>query len=92
MIGYSIFPPDQNQPVEKSKAAVLARNIDPSHQTFQDTYTKASAFAGQTRTSEAFDKASQPRFAKTPGSKHEESDNAVMENAHMPGNGPLGVF
>jgi peptidyl-prolyl cis-trans isomerase D len=80
MIGYSIFRLDsKTKPVEKIKAAVLARNIDPSNQTFQDTYTKASAFAGQNRTSEAFDKASSTQgLQKRQAQSMRESDNAVM--------------
>ncbi len=58
-IGYAIFRLDsKTKPIEKAKMAILQRNIEPSNQTFQDTYLKASAFAGQNRTKEAFTKAS----------------------------------
>ena len=57
-IGYSLFLlKEKSKPVLKVKAAVLTRAIEPSNQTFQDTYMKASAFAGQNKTPEAFDKA-----------------------------------
>ena len=58
-IGYAIFRLNsKTKPIEKVKVAILQRNIEPSNQTFQDTYLKASAFAGQNRTKEAFTKAS----------------------------------
>ncbi|MGA3012977.1 MAG: peptidylprolyl isomerase [Bacteroidales bacterium] len=58
-IGYAIFRLNsKTKPIEKVKVAILQRNIEPSNQTFQETYLKASAFAGQNRTKEAFTKAS----------------------------------
>jgi peptidyl-prolyl cis-trans isomerase D len=58
-IGYAIFRlTSKSKPVRKAKMAILQRNIEPSNQTFQDIYLKASAFAGQNRTKEAFAKAS----------------------------------
>jgi len=79
-VGYAIFRlDDKTKPVKKIKVAVVARNIEPSNQTYQDTYTKASAFAGMNRTSEAFDKASsQQGLSKRQASNIKESDNAVM--------------
>jgi len=57
-LGYSVFKVDAKSPFHKKiKVAVLQRNIDPSNQTFQDTYMKASAFAGENKTPEAFEKA-----------------------------------
>lgn len=57
-IGYSLFMLNEKAPVvKKMKAAVLTRSIEPSNQTFQDVYLQASAFAGQFKTPEAFDKA-----------------------------------
>jgi peptidyl-prolyl cis-trans isomerase D len=57
-IGYSLFMlVEKSAPVTKVKAAVLTRAIVPSNQTYQDTYMKASAFAGQNKTAEAFEKA-----------------------------------
>lgn len=57
-IGYSLFLlTEKAAPTEKVKAAVLTRAIVPSNQTFQDTYMKASAFAGQNKSADAFDKA-----------------------------------
>jgi peptidyl-prolyl cis-trans isomerase D len=56
-IGYAIFKLNsKTKPIKKAKVAILQRNIEPSNQTFQDTYLKASAFAGQNRTKEAFAK------------------------------------
>jgi peptidyl-prolyl cis-trans isomerase D len=58
-IGYAIFRlTSKTKPIRKAKMAILQRNIEPSNQTFQDTYLKASVFAGQNRTKEAFAKAS----------------------------------
>ena len=55
-IGYAIFKmTDKTKPKKKIKAAVLQRNIEPSNQTFQDTYLRASAFAGENKTQAAFD-------------------------------------
>jgi parvulin-like peptidyl-prolyl isomerase len=57
-IGYSLFLlAEKSAPAKKIKAAVLTRAIVPSNQTFQDTYMKASTFAGQNKTPEAFEKA-----------------------------------
>lgn len=57
-IGYAIFElTEKTKPLKKVKAAVLARAIEPSNQTYQDIYMKASAFAGQNKTGDAFDKA-----------------------------------
>ena len=80
MVGYSIFRLDsKTNPIEKIKAAVLARNIDPSNQTYQDNYTKASAFAGQNRTSETFDRASSVQgLQKRQAQGMKETDNSVM--------------
>jgi len=79
-IGYVIFKlTEKTKPVRKVKAAVLARAIEPSNQTFQDTYMKASTFAGQNKTSEAFDKAATQqglRKRQAPGIK--EMDNYLM--------------
>jgi len=84
-VGYAIFRLDEkSKPVKKIKVAVVARNIEPSNQTYQDTYTRASAFAGQFRTSEAFDKAaSQQGLSKRQGQSIKESDNTLlgMQNA-----------
>ena len=58
-IGYAIFQlTSKTKPIKKAKMAILQRNIEPSNQTFQETYLKASAFAGQNRTKDAFSKAS----------------------------------
>ena len=57
-IGYSLFMlTEKSKPVMKVKAAVLTRAIEPSNQTFQNTYIKASTFAGQNKTPETFEKA-----------------------------------
>lgn len=55
-LGYSLFKLTEKSPnKEKIKVAILQRNIEPSNQTFQDTYTRASMFAGTYKTPEAFD-------------------------------------
>ena len=57
-IGYSVFMlAEKTKPVKKVQVALLTRAIEPSNQTFQDYYTKASTFAGQNKTQQAFDKA-----------------------------------
>jgi peptidyl-prolyl cis-trans isomerase D len=57
-VGYSVFKlTDKTKPIKKVQVAVLQRQIAPSNQTYQDTYIKASAFAGQNKNSDAFDKA-----------------------------------
>jgi peptidyl-prolyl cis-trans isomerase D len=59
-IGYSVFKlTDKSKPVEKVQVALLQRQIVPSNQTYQDTYLKASAFAGQNKTPDAFNKAAE---------------------------------
>jgi peptidyl-prolyl cis-trans isomerase D len=79
-VGYAIFRlDDKTKPVKKIKVAVVARNIEPSNQTYQDTYTKASAFAGQNRTSEAFDKAASLQgVSKRQAPNVKETDNTIM--------------
>ena len=79
-VGYAIFRLDEkSKPVKKIKASIVARNIEPSNQTYQDTYTKASTFAGQFRTAEAFDKASsQQGLSKRQAPNMKESDNSLM--------------
>jgi peptidyl-prolyl cis-trans isomerase D len=78
-IGYSIFKlTDKSKPVEKVKMAVLQRQIVPSNQTFQDTYLKASAFAGQNKTPEAFDKAAEKQgLPKRSAQSVKQMDNFV---------------
>jgi len=57
-VGYSVFKlTAKTRPVKKVQAAVLQRNIEPSTQTFQDTYLQASTFQGQNKTQAAFDTA-----------------------------------
>jgi len=79
-IGYAVFElTEKTKPVKKVKAAVLTRAIEPSNQTYQDIYMKASTFAGQNKTTEAFDKAAIQqgiRKKQAPGVK--EMDNYLM--------------
>jgi peptidyl-prolyl cis-trans isomerase D len=78
-IGYAIFRLTyKSKPVKKAKMAILQRNIEPSNQTFQDTYLKASAFAGQSKTKEAFEKAATEKglVARSAENIH-EMDNFV---------------
>ncbi len=79
-IGYAIFMmTEKTKPVKKVKAAVLARNIEPSNQTFQDTYMKASTFAGQNKTPDAFEKSSASMGLQKRNSPNvKEMDNYLM--------------
>ncbi len=79
-IGYSLFMlVEKSAPVAKVKAAVLTRAIVPSNQTFQDTYMKASAFAGQNKTPEAFEKSAVSKgLQKRSAPNIREMDNYVM--------------
>lgn len=79
-IGYAVFMMNEKtKPVKKVKAAVVARNIEPSNQTFQDTYMKASAFAGQNKTMDAFEKtAASMGLQKRNSPNVKEMDNYLM--------------
>jgi len=79
-IGYSLLKiTEKTKPILKIRIAVLQRQIEPSNQTFQDTYLKASAFAGQNKTAEAFDKsATAGKLAKKPAQNVKEMDNSVQ--------------
>ena len=46
----------KKEPVKKVRIAVLVRNLEPSKETTQGVYAKASAFAGENTTIEMFDK------------------------------------
>jgi peptidyl-prolyl cis-trans isomerase D len=57
---------------------MLTRAIEPSNQTYQDTYMKASAFAGQNKTPEAFDKAAAEKgLQKRSAPNIREMDNSL---------------
>ncbi len=79
-IGYSLFLlTEKSAPVKKVKAAVITRAIVPSNQTFQDTYMKASTFAGQNKTTDAFEKAAVAQgLQKRSAPNIREMDNYVM--------------
>jgi peptidyl-prolyl cis-trans isomerase D len=63
----------------KVRIALLQRQIEPSNQTYQDTYLKASAFAGQNKTADAFDKSSTAgKLAKRPAQNLKEMDNSIQ--------------
>ncbi len=78
-IGYSLFLlTDKTKPLPKVKAAMLTRAIEPSNQTYQDTYMKASAFAGQNKTPEAFEKAAVEKgLQKRSAPNIREMDNSL---------------
>jgi peptidyl-prolyl cis-trans isomerase D len=78
-VGYSVFKvTDKTKPVKKVKMAVLQRNIEPSNQTYQDTYLKASSFAGQNKTAEMFEKAATAqKLNKRNAANIKEMDNQV---------------
>jgi peptidyl-prolyl cis-trans isomerase D len=79
-IGYTIFQlTNKTKPVKKVKTAVLARAIEPSNQTYQDTYMQASAFAGQNKTPETFEKSAiKAGLQKKQASNVKEMDYYVM--------------
>ena len=79
-IGYSLLKiTEKTKPILKVRMAVLQRQIEPSNQTFQDTYLKASAFAGQNKTAEEFDKAATAgKLAKRPAQNVKEMDNSIQ--------------
>ncbi len=79
-IGYSLFLlKEKSAPVKKVKAAVITRAIVPSNKTYQDTYMKASAFAGQNKTVDAFEKAAVAQgLQKRSAPNIREMDNYVM--------------
>ncbi|MFZ4520500.1 MAG: peptidylprolyl isomerase [Bacteroidales bacterium] len=79
-IGYSLFLlTEKSAPVTKVKAAVITRAIVPSNQTFQDTYMKASTFAGQNKTPDSFEKAAVAQgLQKRSAPNVREMDNYVM--------------
>lgn len=56
--GYHIIKvTGKKEPVKKVRVAEIVRNIQPSNQTYQDVYMKASEFAGENQTYEAFENA-----------------------------------
>ncbi len=79
-LGYSIFKLTyKSKPIKKAQVAVLERKIEPSNQTFQDTYLKASAFAGQNTTADAFDKAATAKgLSKRTAQSIREMDNFIQ--------------
>ena len=52
-----VQPTDRGQLTRQVQVAYLVRNVVPSTQTYQDVYAKASEFAGNNTTKEAFDTA-----------------------------------
>jgi peptidyl-prolyl cis-trans isomerase D len=79
-IGYSLFLlTEKSAPVKKVKVAVLTRAIEPSNQTFQDTYMRASTFAGQNKNPQAFEKAATDKgLQKRSAPNIREMDSYVM--------------
>jgi len=79
-IGYAVYKmTEKTKPLKKVKTAVLARAIEPSNQTYQDYYMKASAFAGQNKTPETFEKAAIDRGLQKRNSPNiKEMDNYIM--------------
>jgi len=47
----------KKEPVKKVRVAQIVRNIQPSNETYQDVYMKASAFAGENKSYEKFEEA-----------------------------------
>jgi peptidyl-prolyl cis-trans isomerase D len=57
-LGYHIIKvAEKTQPIEKVRVAIVTRAIEPSNETFQETYLKASTFAGENPTLAQFDTA-----------------------------------
>ena len=55
-LGYHIIKiTEKTEPIEKVRVAIVTRAIEPSNETFQDTYLKASEFAGENPTLAQFD-------------------------------------
>ncbi len=79
-LGYAIFKLTyKSKPVQKVRVALLHRAIEPSNQTYQDTYLKASAFAGQNRTAAAFEKAAAAQgIEKRAAQSIRQMDNFIM--------------
>jgi peptidyl-prolyl cis-trans isomerase D len=79
-LGYSIFKLTyKSKPFKKAQVAVLERKIEPSNQTYQDTFLKASAFAGQNSTPDAFDKAATAKgLQKRTAQSVRDMDNSIM--------------
>ncbi|MEI6900980.1 MAG: peptidylprolyl isomerase, partial [Bacteroidota bacterium] len=79
-VGYAILKiRNKTKPVKKVRIAMVQRGISPSNQTFQDTYLKASAFAGQYKTQDAFDKAAANlKLNKRNAPSIKEMDNQVQ--------------
>jgi len=79
-LGYSVFKLTyKSKPIKKTQVAILERKIEPSNQTYQDTFLKASAFAGQNTTADAFDKAATAKgLSKRTAQSIHEMDNYVQ--------------
>jgi hypothetical protein len=79
-IGYSILKvTNKTKPVKKVRIAVLQRLIEPSNQTYQDIYLQASAFSGQNKTPEAFEKVVKEKgLAKRNAPNIKAMDNSIM--------------
>jgi peptidyl-prolyl cis-trans isomerase D len=84
-VGYSVFKlTAKTKPVKKVQVAVLQRDIEPSTQTFQDTYLQASTFQGQNKTQAAFDTAVRKTgLSKRNAATVRETDNYLqgLQNA-----------
>jgi peptidyl-prolyl cis-trans isomerase D len=79
-LGYTLLKlTEKTKPLKKVQVAVLQRQIAPSNQTYQDIYQKASAFAGQNKTPEAFEKAAaQKGLAKRSAQSVKVMDNSLQ--------------
>lgn len=78
-IGYAVLKvSNKTKPIKKVRFALVQRQIVPSNQTFQDTYLKASTFAGQNKTPDAFEKgAVAAKLAVRKAQNVKEMDNQV---------------
>jgi peptidyl-prolyl cis-trans isomerase D len=77
---------EKKVPVKKIRIAMVDRRIEPSSQTFQDIYNKASEFAGENRTIDEFSKAAKAKNYNLRTAEVKDMDNS------LPGvNGARGV-
>ncbi|MCD4745460.1 MAG: SurA N-terminal domain-containing protein [Bacteroidales bacterium] len=81
MFGYHIIKiTGKQKPVRKVRVAIIDRTIEPSNQTFQETYANASEFASENKTEEAFEKA-----AVDLGTNMRTAENLLKMGYKIPG-------
>ncbi len=88
-LGYHIIRVDDKQkPTKKVRVAIIDHAIEPSNQTYQNIYTEASKFAGESTTLDAFEKSITDKKL----SKRSADDVKEMQNS-IPGlDNPRGII